>query len=171
MEEIPRRPLVWLVAIAAAIAAFLYVAVYDVARVHRRGPSLSGEELLILARHGAIERGVTVSCEDRGEIITGSVVALPGELAVASAGGIHVAGKAQSRFGAPLERLAAVKPLSVEEGGAPNVQVAADPGEILVSQAGAVNDSPAPRPVRAAKCMPVVRRVRISSLLAGSSGP
>lgn len=176
MEDTPRRPLVWLVAIAAAIAAFLYVAVYDVARVHRRGPSLHGEELLFLARHGAIERGVMVSCDDHGEVVTGSVVALPGELAVASAGGIHVAGKAQSRYGVPLERLAMLEPLSAEarpgeEGGEPNVQVAANPGEILVSQAGAVNDSPAPRRVRAARCMPVVRRVRISSLLAGWAGP
>lgn len=164
MEDAPRRPLVWLFAIAAAIAAFLYVAVYDVARVNRRGPSLSGEELLILARHGAIERGATVSCEDRGEMVTGSVVALAGELAIASAGGIRVASKAQSRFGTPLERLAAVRPLSVQEEGPANVQVAADPGEILVSLPNGL-DGPAPRPMRAAKCMPVVRRIKIATIL------
>lgn len=169
MEEAPRRPFVWLVAIVMAIAGFLYVAVYDVSRVHRSGPSLSGEELLILARHGSIERGSTVSCEDKGENITGSVVALPGELAVASAGGIRVERKAQNGFGAPLERLAAVVPregLSAASGPA-NVQVAADPGEILVAQQGGGIDGPAPRPVRVAKCLPVVRRVKVSSLLGG----
>lgn len=164
MDETPRRPLVWLFAIAMAIAAFLYVAVYDVTRVHRRGPSLSGEELLILARHGAIERGAMVSCEDHGETVTGSVVALPGELAVASAGGVHVANRAQSRFGTPLERLSVVRPITLGDEGPSNVQVAADPGEILVSQPTGLG-SPAPRPVRAAKCMPVVRRVKISSIL------
>ena len=155
MEDAPRRPLVWLFAIAAAVAGFLYVAVYDVSRVHRKGPSLSGEELLILARHGSIERGGTVSCEDKGETVTGSVVALPGELAVASAGGIHVDRKAQNPFGGNLERLSAVTP---------NVQVAADPGEILVAQQDGLS-GPAPRPMRAASCLPVVRRVRIARLL------
>lgn len=159
----------WLVAIVMAIAGFLYVAVYDVARVHRHGPSLSGEELLILARHGSIERGATVSCEDKGETITGSVVALPGELAVASAGGIRVERKAQNGFGAPLERLAAVIPIDPSEPGrAPsNVQVVADPGEILVAQQGGAVDGPAPRPMRVAKCLPVVRRVKVASLLGG----
>lgn len=160
MEEAPRRPLMWLLAIALAVAAFLYVAVYDVTRVNHSGPSLSGEEFLILARHGALERGATVSCDDRGQVVTGQVVGLPGELAVANAGGVHVAKRAQDRLGAPLERLSVSRPLATTE--EPSVQIAADPGHLLISSQ---DGSSTPRPVRASSCLPVAGRVKVASLL------
>ena len=156
MEEAPRRPVLWLVVIGCALGAFLYVAVYDVARVHARGPSLAGEELVVLARHGRITRGGVVRCDDHGEAVIGSVVALPGELALASAAGVRVPRKAESRFGAPLERRAAVAPTAGGESEAERA-VVGEPGEILV----AVADSSTPRALRAAKCLPVVRRVRL----------
>lgn len=165
-EAAPRRPWFWLFAIAGAIAGFLYVAVYDVRRVHGDGPSLANEELLILARHGALERGAEVRCEDQGQAVVGQVFGLPGELAIASAAGVRVPKRAQDRLGAPLERLSVSQPngekravATASEDDLEETRIAADPGHLLISGDGA------PRAVRAAKCLPVLKRIKVASLL------